>query len=153
MLVAGALTGRIAARFGSKVALVAGAAVGTASFAVLTAAHSEPWHIYLSTALLGAGIGLAFAAMANLIVLAVPPEQTGVATGMNTVMRSIGGAVGSQIAATMIADHLLASGLPAEHGYVLAFAISLGFLSVCVLASLLVPGRRQAALQPVHANP
>jgi EmrB/QacA subfamily drug resistance transporter len=153
MLVAGALTGRIAARFGSKVALVAGAAVGTASFAVLTAAHSEPWHVYLSTALLGAGIGLAFAAMANLIVLAVPPEQTGVATGMNTVMRSIGGAVGSQIAATMIADHLLPSGLPAEHGYVLAFAISLGFLSVCILASLLVPGRRRTALQPVHANP
>jgi EmrB/QacA subfamily drug resistance transporter len=153
MLVAGSLTGRIAARFGSKAALVAGTAIGAASFAVLTGAHSQPWHVYLSTALLGAGIGLAFAAMANLIVLAVPPEQTGVATGMNTVMRSIGGAVGSQIAATMIADHLLPNGLPAEHGYVLAFAISLGFLVVCVLASLLVPGRRRSAMQAVHVNP
>jgi EmrB/QacA subfamily drug resistance transporter len=141
MLVTGALAGRLAKRFGSKRALVAGAFIGAVSFAVLVGAHSSPWHFYLATALLGAGIGLAFAAMGNLIVNAVPPEQTGVATGMNTVMRSIGGAVGSQIAATMIADHLLPSGLPAEHGYVLAFSVSLAFLALCVLASLLVPGR------------
>ncbi len=38
-------------------------------------------------------------------------------------------------------------------GYVLAFAISFGFLVVCVLASLLVPGRRRTALQAVHVNP
>lgn len=65
------------ARFASKAALVAGAAIGAASFAVLTGAHSRPWHVYLSTALLGAGIGLAFAAMANLIVPAVPPSRPG----------------------------------------------------------------------------
>jgi MFS family permease len=141
MLITGALAGRIAARFGSKSALVAGAAVSAVSFGLLTGAHSRPWHIYLATALLGAGIGLAFAAMANLIVIAVPPEQTGVATGMNAVMRTVGGAIGSQIAATMVVGHLLPSGLPAEHGYVLAFTVSLAFLVVCVLASLLVPGR------------
>ena len=141
MLVLGALAGRLAAQFGSKAALVAGAIASTASFGLLVGAHSRPWHIYLAMALLGAGIGLAFAAMANLIVRAVPPEQTGVATGMNTVMRTVGGAVGSQIAATMIAGHLLPGGLPAERGYVLAFTISLAFLAVCVIASLLVPGR------------
>jgi EmrB/QacA subfamily drug resistance transporter len=155
MLVTGALAGAVAARFGSKKALVAGALIGAASFALLVGAHSRPWHVYLATGLLGAGIGLAFAAMGNLIVHAVPPEQTGVATGMNTVMRSVGGAVGSQIAATMIADHLLPSGLPAEHGYVLAFAVSLGFLAVCVLASLLVPGRprRGATIESSTTQP
>ena len=141
MLVLGALAGRVAARFGSKAALVAGAILSAAGFGLLTAAHSRPWHIYVAMALLGAGIGLAFAAMGNLIVGAVPAGQTGVATGMNTVMRSVGGAAGSQIAATMIAGHLLAGGLPAEHGYVLAFGISFAFLAVCVLASGLVPGR------------
>ena len=39
---------------------------------------------------MSAGIGLAFAAMANLIVEAVPPQQTGEATGINTLMRSVG---------------------------------------------------------------
>ena len=44
-------------------------------------------------ALLGSGIGLAFAAMANLIIENVGPGETGVATGMNTVTRTVGGAL------------------------------------------------------------
>ena len=44
--------------------------------------------------------------MANLIVEAVPQHQTGVATGMNTIMRSIGGALGAQIAAAIVTGHL-----------------------------------------------
>jgi len=142
MLLTGSLAGRVAGRFGSKKALVFGAAISAASFILLSVAHSHPWDIYVAAALLGAGVGLAFAAMGNLIVQAVPAEQTGVASGMNTVMRTIGGAVGSQVAATLIAGHLGAGGLPAEHGYVLAFLLSLAFLAVCILASLLVPGRR-----------
>jgi MFS family permease len=153
MLVTGAMTGRIAGRFGSKASLVAGAVFGTVSFALLTGAHSHPWHVYLSTGLLGAGIGLAFAAMGNLIVLAVPPEQTGIATGMNTVARSVGGALGSQIAATMVANNLLRNGLPAEHGYVLAFAVSLGFMVICLLASMLVPSRRHDRAGAVAHEP
>jgi EmrB/QacA subfamily drug resistance transporter len=145
MLVVGVVAGRIAKRFGSKAALVMGALASTASFVLLVFAHSRQWHVYTSMGLLGVGIGLAFAAMANLIVQAVPPGQTGVATGMNTVMRSIGGAVGGQIAATVVAGHVLRSGLPAAHGYVLAFSMSLGFMAVCSLASLLVPGKRATA--------
>jgi MFS family permease len=147
MLVLGALAGPLAHRFGSKWLLVAGAVVGALSFAVIAAEHSRPWEFYLSTALLGVGVGLAFAAMGNLIVQAVPVAQTGVATGMNTVMRTIGGAVGSQIAATLVAGHLRADGLPSEHGYVLAFTVSLAFLAVCVFAALLVPGRRRALVE------
>jgi len=142
MLLTGALAGRVAGRFGSKMALVFGAAIAAGSFIVLSFAHGEPWDIYVAAGLLGAGIGLAFAAMGNLIVQAVPAEQTGIASGMNTVMRTIGGAVGSQVAATLIEAHLGTGGLPDEHGYVLAFLLSLAFLAVCILASLLVPGRR-----------
>jgi hypothetical protein len=40
---------------------------------------------------------------------------------------------------------MLANGFPAERGYVLAFVTSLGFLVVCILASLLVPPRAQFA--------
>lgn len=145
MLVVGVVAGPIARVFGSKVALVVGALAGAASFGLLVLWHSQHWEVYFSMGLLGAGIGLAFAAMPNLIVQAVPPAQTGVATGMNTVMRSIGGAVGGQIAATIVAGHLTSQGMPAEHGYVLAFTLSFGFLAVCVIASLLVPGRRRAA--------
>src|SRR6201986_1110893 len=95
----------------------------------------------ISAALLGIGIGLAFAALGNLIVPAAPPSQTGVATGMNTVMRTLGGALGGQLAATFIADNT-AHGLPTGTGFEDTFLMATGFLVVCVLAGGLIPGRR-----------
>jgi MFS family permease len=98
----------------------------------------------IAAALLGVGIGLAFAALGNLIVQAVPSTQTGVATGMNTVMRTLGGALGGQLSATFIVGHM-AHGLPTVTGFNETFAMATGFLVVCMLAGLLVPGPREAA--------
>jgi hypothetical protein len=42
----------------------------------------------------GLGLGLAYSAMTSVIVAAVAPEQTGAATGMNTNIRNVGGAIG-----------------------------------------------------------
>jgi len=72
--------------------------------------------------------------MANLIIEAVPPEQTGVATGMNTNIRNIG-AAGSGIATSFVISTLLPDGYPKEHGYILAFAISGAGLVVAALAA------------------
>ena len=83
-----------------------------ASFTLLAFARSERWEIYLAAALLGAGIGLAFAAMANLIIENVGPEQTGVATGMNTVTRTVGGAFGGAATASILAGTLALERLP-----------------------------------------
>jgi MFS family permease len=142
-----AAAGTIARRVGSKVALIAGGAVSTAAFAYAIVAHSHPYEMLISLTLLGVGIGLAFAALGNLIVQAVPPTQTGVASGMNTVMRTLGGAVGGQLAATLIADHV-AHGLPTVTGFVDSYAMETAFLVVCVLASLLVPTLRAATRAP-----
>ena len=92
----------------------------------------------ITAALLGIGIGLAFAALGNLIVQAVPPHQTGVATGMNTVMRTLGGALGGQISATFIANNTV-HGLPTVTGFTETYVMATVFLVVCVLAGLLVP--------------
>jgi MFS family permease len=138
MFVLGFAAGPIARRFGSKAALVAGSAITAASFALLAAAHAHPYDMLVSAALLGIGIGLAFAALGNLIVHAVPAHQTGVAGGMNTVMRTIGGALGGQLAATLITTHVR-NGLPSVSGFTDTFLMSAGFLVVCTLAALLVP--------------
>jgi MFS family permease len=92
----------------------------------------------ITVTLLGVGIGLAFAALGNLIVQAVPPTQTGVASGMNTVMRTLGGALGGQLAATFIANHT-AHGFPTVTGFTDSYLMETVFLVVCVLASTLVP--------------
>ncbi len=146
MVLVGSLAGVIAFRFGSKRAVVAGSIVTAAAFGFLAAVHAHPYDMLISAALLGIGIGLAFAALGNLIVEAVRPEQTGVAGGMNTVMRTIGGALGGQLAATFIAGHTH-HGLPASTGFTDTFVMATAFLVVCALAALLVPGRREAALR------
>ncbi len=134
----GSVAGPVAERFGSKSALVAGSAISAVSFGYAALAHSHPYQMLITVTLLGIGIGLAFAALGNLIVQAVPPTQTGVASGMNTVMRTLGGALGGQISATFIANNA-AHGLPTVTGFTATYVMATGFLVVCALAGLLIP--------------
>jgi EmrB/QacA subfamily drug resistance transporter len=143
MGVMGSLAGRVERRFSSRQALVAGSAISAVALGWLGLA-SRPADMLICSALLGAGIGLAYAALGNLIVQAVPPDQTGVASGMNTVVRTLGGAVGGQIAATLVVDHTTGL-LPGLTGFTDTFVLSAFLLLVCVLAGLLVPARQ---LQP-----
>jgi len=138
MSILGIYAGRISARFGSRSALLVGTAFTTASFTLLALDHRHPYDLLIAAALLGVGMGLAFAALGNLIVQAVPSHQTGVASGMNTVMRTLGGALGGQLSATFIAAHTI-NRLPAVTGFTETFLMATGFLIVCLLAGMLVP--------------
>lgn len=141
MVAVGFAAGVIARRFGSKHAAIAGSAVTALAFAYLGVAHAHPYDFLVSAGLLGIGIGLAFAALGNLVVQAVEPRQTGAAGGMNTVMRTIGGAIGGQLAATFIADNV-AHGLPTLRGFTDTFWMATAFLVVCAASGLLVPAHR-----------
>jgi EmrB/QacA subfamily drug resistance transporter len=153
MLVAGILTGRFASRFGSKVPLVVGSAFSAAGMLFLAAAHDSEWNFYVAMALVGLGIGFAFSAMSNLVVEAVPPSQTGVATGMNANVRTIGGAIGSQIVASVIAGTVVAGALPTEHGYALSFIVLAAALVGAGVAAALVPSRaKRASAAPVDGH-
>lgn len=137
MLFAGPMSGWLGTRFGSRLPLAIGTAAAGVAYALLAASHDNVIVIAALGTLMGAGIGLAFAAMANLVVQAVPPETTGVATGVNTIMRSIGGAVGAQISASLLASGTIMGGaFPAESGYTAAFALS----AVAAFAALAVSG-------------
>jgi MFS family permease len=147
MLLFAPVAGRLSNTVGSKVPLVLGTGVTTLAFVVLVL-QSSRWEIYVASTLLGIGIGLAFASLANLIVEAVPRDQTGVATGMNTIVRTIGGAFGAQVAVSILAGHTLADGYPSEHGYTMTFAICFVVMVVAVAATTLVPGRRREEAVP-----
>ena len=143
MLVFGALTGRLERRFGSKPPLLAGALAASGAYTILAIARDEPWQIYVSAALLGAGIGLAFAAMVNLIIENVGPAETGIATGMNTVTRTVGGAFGGSAVASILAASVHeATGYPSAGGFTTAFATCALALTLGVLTGLAIPQRR-----------
>jgi EmrB/QacA subfamily drug resistance transporter len=152
LLVVGAQTGRLEKLFGSKPPLLAGAGLAMASFLLLTIARDARWEIYVAGALLGSGIGLAFAAMANLIIENVGPTQTGVATGMNTVTRTVGGGFGGAVTASILAGTVGVSGYPTGHAYSAAFLLCAAALGVGLVAGLAIPQRRPEeafALHPV----
>jgi MFS family permease len=151
MLVTGSQTGRLEKIFGSKPPLLAGGALALTSFVLLALARDERWEIYVASALLGSGIGLAFAAMANLIIENVGPEQTGVATGMNTVTRTVGGGFGGAATASLLAATVTASGYPASHGYTQAFLLCAVALGIGVIVGLWIPQRRPEAAFGPHA--
>jgi MFS family permease len=138
MTILGLYAGRIANRFGSRAALLSGTSFAAAAFLLLVLAHGHPYDLLISAGLLGIGIGLAFAALGNLIVQAVPSHQTGVASGMNTVMRTLGGALGGQLSATFIAAHF-AHGYPTATGFTDTFTMATAFLIACLAAAALVP--------------
>ena len=117
MLFVSPLAGRMTNRFGARLPLVLGSLATALAFGFLALEHDHPWEFYVGAALLGIGIGLAFASLANLIVAAVRPDQTGVATGMNTVMRTVGGSVGSTIVASVIAGTVAGAAPPTEAGF------------------------------------
>jgi EmrB/QacA subfamily drug resistance transporter len=126
LLFAGPIAGLIGRRTGFKWPLAAGMLLVALSAGSLAVWHQEPWQILVAMAVLGIGVGFAFAAMATLITEAVRPTETGVATGMNTVMRTVGGVVGGQVGAALLAAHTIPGthGVPSVVGFEIAFAIS-----------------------------
>jgi MFS family permease len=136
-LIVGPLTGRVARRIGSRVQLLVGVSLILAAYLALTVAHRHPSELVVATGALGLGLGFGLGALANLIVVAVGPRQTGVATAMNTVMRTLGGAFGAAIA-----TECLARGGSLDGDFTLAFALCASALALGVGAVLAIPGKR-----------
>jgi EmrB/QacA subfamily drug resistance transporter len=142
MLFAGPFSGRLGARYGSRVPLAIGALSSGLSYAWLAASHGARIDIYLASVLLGLGVGMALAAMANLVVEAVPPDVTGVASAINAIMRTIGGAVGAQVAAAIVSGSLEnGARFPAESGFTGAFTMSALASLVALLVCFAIPSR------------
>ncbi|WP_086789028.1 MFS transporter, partial [Crossiella equi] len=137
MFVMSLASGRLAVLVGYRAQLVGGAVFAALACLSLALAHAALWQIAVGTALLGTGIGLAFAAMANLVVEAVPPSQTSVASGMNLNVRTIGGAVGAAVMTSVVTAQVGPAGLPLESGYTTGFAVFAGIGALAATAALL----------------
>jgi EmrB/QacA subfamily drug resistance transporter len=144
MLVAGPLSGRLGTSYGSKLPLALGAMFAGLGYLLLAVMHDAKIDIYAGSLLLGLGIGLSFAATANLIVEAVPQEVTGVASAINAIMRTIGGAIGAQVSAAVVSAHFVLGGrFPAESGFVIAFAMSAVAAAVALAVVFVIPSRER----------
>jgi EmrB/QacA subfamily drug resistance transporter len=145
MLAFGPLSGIVGTRLGNKVPLAAGGFLTALGLALLAIAHGSQGEVIAFSFVMSAGIGLAFAAMPNLIIEAVPPTQTGEATGFNALVRSVGSSLGSQVSATILAASAV-SGIPTDAGFTHAFTVSAVIALGAGLFAIFVPRA------PAHAH-
>ena len=154
MLAAGPISGLLGRHFGFKWPLALGMLLIGVGAGTLAAFHSEPWQILLAMIALNPGVALAFAAMSTLITQEVRVSETGVANAMNSVLRTVGGVVGAQVAATILTVHnIVGTTVPAEAGYTDAFALfSVAALVGTVTALLVTPRVPEAPAVAVEAE-
>jgi EmrB/QacA subfamily drug resistance transporter len=146
MVLAGMISDRLARRIGGRAVVMLGLLISLVSVGLLTFAHGEKWELYLATAIMGVGFGFAFSATASLIVGAVPPAQTGVASGMNANIRTVGGSIGTALMAGFVTADLRPDGLPEEAGYTHGFGMLGVALVIAAFAVLLMPRIRSTSI-------
>ena len=139
---------RLSAARGPRTSLAAGIVVIGTGYASALILRDEPWEITLATVFIGAGIGIAYAAMPALIMGAVPITETAAANGLNALMRSMGTSLSSAVVSVVLAHevtHLGTATLPSSHGFTLALLISIGASVVALAFSLAIPSRAAIA--------
>ena len=112
--------------------MLLGVLLGAGAFVLLAVSHAMEWQILIATIMIGAAIGLTYSAMPNVIVESVPAGQTGVATGMNANLRTVGGALGAQVTASIVTTGTKVLGYPGPAGFTVSLVL---LVAVSVLAA------------------
>jgi EmrB/QacA subfamily drug resistance transporter len=146
MVLAGPLAGSWSDRVGSALPLRVG--LGSIALGVFLVAffHSAPWTIYVLMCFHGVGIACALSAVGSLVIDEVEASQTGVATGMNSIMRTVGAAFGGQLSAAIVsAVTVPGTAVPSEGGYTLALCVAASAALIGFLLSFAMRPRRVTA--------
>jgi MFS family permease len=141
MTAAGMTAGLLDRRVGSRAVLLVGAVLTGAGYGFVAFEHGAMWQLYVGGIARGVGLGFAYASVANLVVAAVPAGETGVATGINTLIRTVGASLGTQASAVIVAASVV-HGQPTEGGFVVGFAVSGVVMAGVIVFALVAPGRR-----------
>jgi MFS family permease len=145
----GFMTGRFVTRFGTRVVVMSGTLSSAAAFAAIALWHDATWQVFAATTCQGIGSGLVFSSLAGAVIAAVPPDQTGVASGMNANIRTIGGSVGSAVMSGLVTARLGPTAFPVESGYVIGFVVLAAAMVAAALTAVFMPDLRD---QPTHGS-
>jgi len=130
------LSGRYIDRYGARPVLVAGAAIGVVGFVLLALVTRVGWPVIVAGVLVNAYISLAYGALPALVVREVDAGETGVATSMNAIARTVGGSIAAALVAVLLSARS-ASGYPPESSFTAIFALGAvtGLLAMVLIAA------------------
>lgn len=150
MAITGSASGPLARFIGFRSQVIIASVIIAVSSIAIGLFHSSLFLVSVEAGVFGVGLGLVYAAITSVVVQSVPPTQTGVASGMNANLRTVGSAIGAALMTAMVTGATGADGLAAESGYtdgfVTAGLLALGAAAVTVLS--IVVARRHVADVP-----
>ncbi|MGV8873521.1 MAG: MFS transporter [Rhodococcus sp. (in: high G+C Gram-positive bacteria)] len=149
---AGIMAARAAHGFGNRAVIIAGALLAAIGTSLLAVVGGSLLAVYAGTTLIGLGTGLTMALLANLVVAAVPAEQTGAAAGTNANLRTIGGAIGAAVLTTVVTAQSADTGQPSAAGYAQGFLIIAALLAVAAVVGLQVPAATRRGSEAVNVG-
>jgi MFS family permease len=145
------ISGRFIDRFGARPVLVVAALAGVAGFLFIAVAHSTAWQIIVAGILANAYISLGYGALPALVVSEVDAGETGVATSMNAIARTVGSSTAAALVALLLSRTVTGTNVPVENSFV---AIFIGGAATAALAMVLiaVSRSREPAIETVEAR-
>ncbi|MER8073319.1 DHA2 family efflux MFS transporter permease subunit [Streptomyces sp. NPDC094034] len=100
------IAGKLTARVGGGRLMALGmfvSGIGLVWFNLVAGVDTPDWQFIAPFALAGAGMGLVFAPTATVVMGSVQPQEIGKASGANTTVRELGGALGIAVLASVFA--------------------------------------------------
>lgn len=133
-IVAGPLAGRLVTRIGARRVLVVACATSALTSLSLAVAHHGRAEVIIAFTLLSCGTAMAYAAMPALLNSHIEPHDTSIANSINSIMRTIGGTVGSALVVTILA-------VPSQTAFRISFVMSALVFAAGAVITLLLIGR------------
>lgn len=128
-------SGRYIDRYGARPVLVTGTAIGVVGFVMLALAHATAPQVVLASLLVNAYISLAYGALPALVIREVEPGETGVATSINAIARTVGASVAAAVVAVLLSRN--PQGYPPESSYTATFVLGAvtGIIGMVLIAA------------------
>jgi MFS family permease len=145
-LIFGPLGGVLSKKVGADKVLIAGLAILALGFGTLVYMHTDWVGIVISVFITGAGMALCMVSMINLVVVTCKQSEFGVASGMNTLFRVVGGSVGPVLAVVILSNYTMSlqgNVIYTESGYVTTWIVGVVFALIGLVCAIALRPKQQ----------
>ncbi|MFE3290551.1 MFS transporter [Rhodococcus sp. NPDC059234] len=141
-MVCGPLGGAVARRRGARLTLIGAVCAMITGLVAAAALPEQRWQIMVISAVFGIGMGLYYASGPNLVMDAVPAEQSAVGAAMLGVVAQLGNAIAVTVLSVVMAQNIARqnpttgritySDTAFQHSFILAAVVGLAGLAVAI---------------------